>query len=174
MKVLKIAIATALIFATASSIAQVTSRNFPVIDAKTQVGRDAERQVILQNELKEEQAKADAASKALTDAKTRRLPAAAISDAEAALHRHEQNVATLKRELAGGGSVTEKNSSLAEIKNRESGLSNVSRLTRTQGVDRPAGAWDTWGRSAATKSQAQLPIRRDMDAPVVLRATSGN
>lgn len=172
MRALNVAIPVLLIFTAVPSAAQMVRRDFPTVDAKTQAGRDADRQAILQGELKDEEHKLDAANKALIEAKARRLPAAEVAEAEAKVRRHEQNVAVLKRELTGAVSASEKKPGITDAKARESELSNVSRLARTQGTERPTSTWDTWGRSAAAKSQAQTKGSETADTPVVLRATS--
>src|SRR5262245_36031990 len=86
-----------------------TPRNFPRVDGETQKSRDSERRKILDQELANEQKLLDQARKELADQESQRLGTERnyqrvldrLEPYKKKVKLHEDNVANLKRELAG-------------------------------------------------------------------------
>ena len=92
-----------------SSSKAETPRNFPRVDGETQKSRDGERRKILDQELANEQKLLDQARKELADQESQRLGTERnyqrvlerLEPYKKKVKLHEDNVANLKRELAG-------------------------------------------------------------------------
>jgi hypothetical protein len=89
-----------------SSRAPAKTANFPSVDGNTQKQRDAERRLLLERELGDEQRELDLSRKELGEQKAQRPPkntGAADQSAkryEDKVRRHEMNIESLKKELA--------------------------------------------------------------------------
>lgn len=114
---------------------------FPFIDKASQQARDADRRAILVSELAAEQQALAAARESMAKA-----PA---DDTEASLHRHEENVKALRRELGQLPDVKP-----LRVHARVSGIDASVDSKRASSAPLTAPFWDVYKRGASpTDSQ---------------------
>lgn len=110
---------------------------FPSIDKASQQARDLDRRAILASELAAEQQALGAAQESMAKAPT--------EDTQSDLHRHEQNVKALRREL---GQLPDEKP--LRVHARAAGANANVEHKHTSSTPSPAPFWDVYRRGAST------------------------
>lgn len=118
---------------------------FPSIDKASQQARDADRRTILASELVAEQQALGAARESMAQAST--------DDAQANLHRHEENVKALQRELS-----QLPDQKPLRVHARAAGADATADIKRTSSTPPPAPFWDVY-RRGVSPSDSQPPAK---------------
>jgi len=108
---------------------------YPVVDSAIQKARDIDRRAILESELAAEQQALDSAKEAFAKAPT--------DDMRSGVHRHEENVKALRRELKRLPDSTP-----VRVAARPAARDPTPAATRTLSAPVQAPFWDAYRRSA--------------------------
>ncbi|TQK03404.1 hypothetical protein [Herbaspirillum sp. SJZ107] len=120
---------------------------FPIVDKAAQQARDMDRRAILESEFAAEQLALVAARESMTKAPT--------DDTQANLHRHEENVKALQRELA-----RLPDAKLLRVRAHAAGTEQAVDNRPASSMPPPAPFWDVYRRGASpTDSQ---PVAKEL------------
>jgi hypothetical protein len=108
---------------------------YPVVDSASQKAREIDRRAILESELAAEQQALGSARESFARAPT--------DDMRSGVHRHEENVKALRRELE-----RLPDSAPVRVAARPAGRDTTASTTRTPPVSVQAPFWDVYRRSA--------------------------